>query len=323
MNSTALILGISGQDGAYLAEFLLGKGYEVHGTSRDVGQNSFGNLKALGILDKVQLHSAEPRDFRSLLQVVSDVAPVEIYNLAGQSSVGHSFFQPISAFESIAVATVQLLEVLRYLNSPARLYNASSGECFGAVPEGESCDELRPFSPSSPYAMAKAAAYWATANYRQAYGIYACSGILFNHESPLRPTRFVTRKIVSTAARIAAGESLRLELGNLDIWRDWGWAPEYVLAMWAMLQQDSPEDLVIATGESHSLKEFLAAVFAANDLEWEAHVDISPELLRPSDIAYNRGNPSLAKKRLNWTAETNFQNLVNKLVAAESVNITR
>lgn len=313
----ALILGISGQDGAYLARLLLSKGYDVHGTSRDVESRTFSGLEMLGISNQVTLHSASLIDFRNLLQVITAVEPDEIYNLAGQSSVGLSFSQPMETMESIALGTLQILEVIRYLNGKIRFYNASSSECFGDVPHGEHCDELSPFHPRSPYAAAKAAAFWATANYREAYGLYACSGILFNHESPLRPERFVTRKIVSTAVRIAKGENIRLHLGNLEIWRDWGYAPEYVEAMWQMLQLPKPEDFVIATGESHSLREFVEKVFCELSLNWHEHVEIDKSLLRPSDLVYSQGNPAKAKNILNWHAATGFDDLIRIIVDAE------
>jgi GDPmannose 4,6-dehydratase len=318
----ALIFGISGQDGAYLARLLLDKGYEVHGTSRDAEMQSFWRLDALQIRDRVRIHSASTRDFRNLLQLIDSVAPDEIYNLAGQSSVGLSFEQPIETIESIATAQLLILEVVRYLNRPIRLYNASSSECFGQVPPGTSCDESTPFAPRSPYATAKAAAHWSTVNYREAYGLYACSGILFNHESPLRSERFVTRKIVRAAAEIASGQRDDLQLGNLQISRDWGYAPEYVDAMWRMLQLDTPTDLVIATGEAHTLEEFTSAAFAHFDLDWRQHVRVDPSLFRPSELTYNRGNAFKAAETIGWQASTHFADLV-ALLAAPPERVTR
>src|SRR6266568_5915916 len=233
----ALICGVSGQDGSYLAELLLKKGYEVHGTARDAQVTSFPNLLTLGIRERVTFHSMAPNDFRSVLQVMAKVIPDEVYNLAGQSSVGLSFEQPVETLESISVGTLNLLEVIRFIGRPIRLYNAGSGECFGDT-GGAPEDENTPFRPRSPYAVAKATAHWEVANYREAYNLYACTGILFNHESPLRPERFVTRKIVKAACRIAAGSGEKLHLGNISIARDWGSAEEYVVAMWLMLQQD-------------------------------------------------------------------------------------
>ena len=259
---TALICGISGQDGTYLAQLLLEKGYRVIGTSRDAQVTTFGNLIKLGIRDRVEVASMALSDFRSVLQVLARFQPDEVYNLAGQSSVGLSFEQPVETLESISVGTLNLLEGIRFLNRDIRLYNAGSSECFGDTGDTPA-NEQTPFRPRSPYAVAKAAAFWQVANYREAYGLFACSGILFNHESPLRPERFVTQKIVRAACRIAAGSKERLTLGRLDIQRDWGWAPEYVEAMWKMLQQPQPEDFVIATGETHALQDFVAEAFAA------------------------------------------------------------
>jgi GDPmannose 4,6-dehydratase len=312
----ALIFGVSGQDGAYLSKLLLDRGYEVHGASRDAEAQSFRGLTLLGIRDRVTTHSAAARDFRQLLQLIDGIRPDEIYNLAGQSSVGLSFSQPVETMDSIAQATLVMLEVIRSLKLPVRLYNSASSECFGEVAPGKASDESTPFFPRSPYATAKAAAYWTTANYREAYGIYACSGILFNHESPLRSERFVTRKIFAAAAAIASGSSDRLTLGRLDVSRDWGYAPEYVEAMWRMLQHDTPQDFVIATGESHTLEELTSAAFACFNLDWHDHVDIDPALFRASEIPYSRGNPEKAQRLLEWEATTTFDNLV--AILAES-----
>ena len=316
MSKTALICGISGQDGAYLAQWLLGKGYRVVGTSRDAQMASFANLKRLGIRERVSVESVSLNDFRSVLQVVAKVEPDEVYNLAGQSSVGLSFDQPVETMESVSLAALNLLEVIRFLARPIRLYNACSGESFGNT-EREGADESTPFRPRSPYAVAKAAAFWEVANYREAYGLYACSGLLFNHESPLRPERFVTKKVVAAAQRIADGSGERLLLGDLSIHRDWGWAPEYVDAMWRMLQQDTPDDYVIATGESHSLESFVQAVFAAYDLDWRAYVQSDPAMFRPSDIAYGCGNPARAERKLGWHAQYRMNDVVRMLVDAE------
>lgn len=313
---TALICGISGQDGAYLARLLLQQGYRVIGASRDAQVGSFGNLAKLGIRDQVELASMALSDFRSVLQVLAKYDPDEIYNLAGQSSVGLSFEQPVETLESISIGTLNLLEGIRFLNRNIRLYNAGSSECFGDTGNAPA-NEQTPFRPRSPYAVAKAAAFWQVDNYREAYGLYACSGILFNHESPLRPERFVTQKIIRAASRIANGSNERLKLGNLDIQRDWGWAPEYVEAMWKMLQQPQPEDFVIATGETHSLQNFVEEVFAAVNLDWRSHVDTDPALMRPTDLAVSRADPSHAKAKLGWQAQTNMQGVVRKMVESE------
>jgi GDPmannose 4,6-dehydratase len=313
MTRRALICGISGQDGTYLAELLLGKGYEVTGTSRDAGSNEFRNLKAHGLRERVKLVSMNLTDFRSVLQVLTQAQPDEIYNLAGQSSVSLSFEQPIDTFESVAVAALNLLEAVRFMARPVRLYNACSSECFGDTGDA-AANEDTPFHPNSPYATARAAAYWSVANYRDAYGLHACSGILFNHESPLRPARFVTQKVVSAARRIAQGSRERLALGTLSIVRDWGWAPEYVEAMWRMLQQPKPRDYVIATGEAHSLEEFVAEAFGALGLDWRAHVDVDKSLGRPTDPHAVRGDPRRAAAELGWRAQTRMPALVRKLL---------
>jgi GDPmannose 4,6-dehydratase len=254
-------------------------------------------------------------DFRSVLQVLARVEPDEIYNLAGQSSVGLSFEQPVETLESVSVGTLNLLEGIRFLNRDIRFYNAGSSECFGETGEAPA-DETTAFRPRSPYAVAKAAAFWEVANYREAYGLFACSGILFNHESPLRPERFVTQKIVRAACRIAKGSDEPLKLGNLDIRRDWGWAPEYVEAMSAMLQHSEPDDFVIATGRTYPLAEFVAQTFACVGLDWQQYVDSDPNLLRPTDLRVSRANPARALERLGWQAKSDMPEVVRKMVAA-------
>jgi GDPmannose 4,6-dehydratase len=316
MAKIALICGISGQDGAYLARLLLDKGYQVHGTARDAQMSSFGNLELLGEKDRITFHSMALNDFRSVLQILAKVQPDEIYNLAGQSSVGLSFEQPVETLESISVGTLNLLEAIRFLHLPIRLYNAGSGECFGNT-GGEAADETTPFRPRSPYAVAKSTAFWEIANYREAYDLYACTGILFNHESPLRPERFVTRKIVKAACRIARGSQEKLRLGNISIARDWGWAPEYVEAMWLILQQDNPDDFVIATGETNTLEEFVAEAFSCLGLDWQDHVVADPSLLRPSEIMVSQGNPAKAAGILGWRAKYKMRAVVAMMVADE------
>lgn len=312
---TTLICGISGQDGAYLARLLLEKGYRVVGTSRDAQVSNFGNLVKLGIREHVEVVSMAMNDFRSVLQVMARVEPDEIYNLAGQSSVGLSFEQPVETLESVSVGTLNLLEGIRFLNRDIRFYNAGSSECYGEAGDVPA-DETTAFRPRSPYAVAKAAAFWEVANYREAYGLFACSGTLFNHESPLRPERFVTQKIVRAACRIARGSTERLKLGNLDIRRDWGWAPEYVEAMWAMLQHSEPDDFVIATGHTYPLEEFVAQAFDCAGLDWRQHVDCDPDLLRPTDLRVSRANPTRARERLGWQAKLAMPEVVRKMVAA-------
>jgi GDPmannose 4,6-dehydratase len=313
----ALICGVSGQDGAYLARLLLDKGYEVYGSSRDAQAATFTNLVRLGIKDRVSLESVSLIDFRSVLQALMKTQPDEVYNLAGQSSVGLSFQQPVETLESIALGTLNLLEAIRFTGRPVRLYNAGSGECFGDTGDAPA-DETTPFRPRSPYATAKAAAFWEVANYREAYGLFACSGILFNHESPLRPERFVTRKIVATACRIAAGGAEKLSLGNISIQRDWGWAPEYVEAMWMMLQTERPQDFVIATGATHPLREFIETAFAQLGLDWRQHVVSDASLLRPADIQLGRANPARAQAILGWQTRFKMHDVVRAMIEAES-----
>ncbi|MDZ4875526.1 MAG: GDP-mannose 4,6-dehydratase [Chroococcidiopsis cubana SAG 39.79] len=297
----ALIFGVSGQDGAYLAQLLIDKGYAVCGTSRDAQVSSFQNLIRLGIREQLKLESVALNDFRSVLQILNKFQPDEVYNLSGQSSVSLSFDQPVETFESISLGTLNVLEALRFIDRPIKFYNAASSECFGDT-EGKAADETMPFRPKSPYAVAKASAFWQVANYRKAYDLFACSGILFNHESPLRPERFVTQKIVSAANRIAKGSKEKLYLGDISIQRDWGWAPEYVKAMWLMLQQGQPDDYVIATGESCKLEDFVAAAFACVGLDWRDRVVIDTSLFRPTEIAVSKGNPAKARKKLGWQA---------------------
>jgi GDPmannose 4,6-dehydratase len=256
-------------------------------------------------------------DFRSVLQVLRRVQPDEIYNLSGQSSVGLSFEQPVETLDSNIVGTLNLLEGIRFLARPVRFYNAGSGECFGDAAAPAGADESTPFRPRSPYAVAKAASFWLVANYRAAYQIHACTGILFNHESPLRPERFVTRKVVAAACRIARGSRERLELGDLSVRRDWGWAPEYVDAMWRMLQREQAEDYVIATGATHSLQDFVQLTFAELKLDWRAHTSFSEQLRRPSDIAEGRGDAAKAARDLHWTAQRRMPEVVAAMVHAE------
>lgn len=317
MTRRALICGISGQDGALLAKLLLDKGYQVCGTSRDAELSRFANLDRLGIRGQVSTCSMTLTDFRSVIQVLKDTQPDEVYNLAGQTSVGLSFAQPVETLESIAFGTLNLLEALRFTGGPTRLYNAASSECFGESSADAPATETTPFHPRSPYGVAKATAFWTVANYREAYGLFASSGILFNHESPLRPERFVTRKVVRAAVRIAAGSDEKLKLGALHVIRDWGWAEEYVDAMWRMLQLDAATDFVIATGRSHSLEYFVARCFELLGLDWRDHVESDPKLFRATDIATSHGNPERARRLLDWEAKVDFDEMLRRLIAAE------
>lgn len=316
-NRRAMICGISGQDGAYLARLLLEKGYEVIGTSRDAQSGKFINLRKLKIYERVTLCSMTMTDFRSTLQVLKHYDPDEIYNLAGQTSVGLSFEQPVETLESIAVGTLNLLECVRFLQTNTRIYNASSGECFGDTGENPA-SEITSFQPSSPYGVAKSTAHWLVSSYRKAYGIHASSGFLFNHESPLRLERFVTQKIVQAAYRISIGRQESLRLGNLDIERDWGWAPEYVEAMWLMLQRSQPEDFIIATGSSIKLREFVETVFDVFGLDWRRYVIVDEKLFRSADQLFSRANPSKAHSELNWRAQTMPLDVARRLAKSAS-----
>ena len=317
---TALISGISGQDGSYLAQLLLEKGYNVCGTSRDAQMSTFNNLSYLGIRNQIKLDSMSLNDFRSVLQVLTKYQPDEIYNLAGQSSVGLSFQQPVETLESIATGTLNLLEAIRFIGAKIKLYNASSSECFGDL-GGQPATEITPFRPRSPYAVAKSAAFWEVANYREAYNLFACSGILFNHESTLRPQRFVTQKIASVVCKIAKGSNEKLHLGNISVQRDWGWAPEYVKAMFLMLQQDEPDDYIIATGETYSLQDFVLEAFTSVGLDWQDHVEIDQSLYRPTDISVGRANPIKAEQKLGWKANYKMPDVVRMMVKNRMANL--
>ena len=312
-NRTALICGVSGQDGSYLAQLLLRKGYAVWGTSRDVQGSTFGNLKKLGIFEKIKLLSMVPEDFRSVLMAIKQSKPGEIYYLAGQSSVGLSFEQPAETIQSVVIGTLNMLEACRMYDKQIRLYHAGSSECFGDT-EGQAANEHTPFNPRSPYAVAKASAFWLVDNYREAYGLFACTGLLFNHESPLRPTRFVTQKIIQAAKRISKGSGEKLMLGRLDISRDWGWAPEYVEAMWQMLQLEEPEDFVIATGLTSSLEDFTAKAFGMLNLNWRDHVVQDQTLFRPTDLLLSRADPMKARLKLGWQAKVTAQQVVERMI---------
>lgn len=311
--TTALIIGISGQDGSLLADLLIRKGYDVWGTSRDAEGHRFGNLETLGLQSKVKLRSMNALELTSILKTLDECRPDEIYNLGGQSSVSLSFEQPSETLTSIVIGTQNILEALRTTGSKARFYSATSSDCFGEA--GAPATESTPFRPKSPYAVAKSSAFWQVSSYRDAYGLFAVSGILFNHESYLRPPRFVTSKILGTARRIAAGSSERLRLGDVDIVRDWGYAPDYVDAMWRMVQQSEPRDLVIATGHSMRLRDFAAAAFAGFDLDLDQHLDIDRSLFRPNEIRVSSADPSAAAKWIGWEASLKGDALVQRLLA--------
>lgn len=313
---TAIIFGISGQDGAFLSHLLLKKGYRVVGVSRDIRKTSFNNLHRLNVYNDIELISTSMLDFDAMLRVIKKTRPDEIYDLSGQSSVALSFAKPVETYESISIANMNLLEVLRRVDTSVKFFNAGSSDCFGNA-NGHAATETSPFNPRSPYAVAKSSACFQTANYREAYHLFACTGILFNHESFLRPEKFVTRKIVNTACRIAAGSDEKLILGNIAIERDWGWAPEYVKAMWLMLQQKTPDDYIIATGITCSLEKFISAVFEALDLKWKEHVITDIKYMRPTDIRIVRANPAKAEKKLGWKAVYSTCDVAKLMVEAE------
>jgi GDPmannose 4,6-dehydratase len=312
VTKTALIAGITGQDGAYLARHLLEAGYRVVGSSRDAQSSDTSRLDRLGIAQDIELISLAPNDFRSVLKALSSIEPTEIYNLAGQTSVGLSFEQPVECMESIAGGTLNFLEVMRYLEAPTRLFSAGSSECFGDTQQ-EAANEATAFHPRSPYAVAKSTAFWQVANYREAYGIFCCTGILANHESPLRPQRFVTQKIIDGVRRIKRGETQELRLGNLDIWRDWGWAAEYVVAMHQMLQAPIAKDYLIASGHTTSLREFVRLAFAAAGLEADRYLVSDATFLRPSDLKYSSMDPSLIFTDLGWKAQAQPSEIVQRM----------
>ena len=312
----ALIAGITGQDGAYLASHLLSLGYTVVGTSRDSSSCNSSRLERLSIHRDVELVSLAPNDFRSVLKTLTSTAPDEIYNLAGQTSVGLSFEQPVECMESIAGGTLNFLEALRYLGLASRFFSAGSSECFGDT-GAQSANEISPFCPRSPYAVAKSTAFWQVASYRDAYGLHCCTGLLANHESPLRPQRFVTQKIISAVKAIKAGTQNKLTLGNLDIWRDWGWAPDYVQAMHLMLQHDTPTDFIVATGKTHSLRDFVDQAFDFVGLNSCDYLQTDSSLFRPSDLKYSSVDPANIKNKLGWQASVDFRGIIERMMCAQ------
>ena len=306
----ALITGITGQDGSYLAELLLAQGYEVFGLVRRSSSQRLERLTP--VRDRVRLIAGDLLDSSSLMRALNESRPHEVYNLAAQSFVPTSWSEPVSTAEVTALGVTRLLEALRAVCPEARFYQASTSEMFGKSPPPQS--ETTPFHPRSPYGVAKVYGHWATVNYRESYGLFAVSGILFNHESPRRGFEFVTRKVTSTVARIHAGLEDRLILGNLDARRDWGYAEDYVRAMWLMLQQDEPEDFVIASGETHSVGELCRAAFAAVGLTWTDHVDSDDSLLRPAEVDHLVGDSTRAREKLGWRPEVSFEELIGKMV---------
>jgi GDPmannose 4,6-dehydratase len=310
---TALITGITGQDGSYLAELLLAKGYEVHGIVRR--SSTFGTQRIERIFDRLHLHYGDVTDGGAMARIVAEIEPDELYNLAAQSHVRVSFDQPHYTAEAVALGALNVLEAARAVPC-CRVYQASSSEMYGQVVETPQ-REATPFRPRSPYGVAKVYAHWITVNYRESYGMHASCGILFNHESPRRGETFVTRKITRAAARIARGEQDKLYLGNLDARRDWGHAADYVEAMWLMLQEDDPDDYVIATGETHSVREFCERAFAHVGLDYRDHVEIDPRYYRPAEVDLLLGDPSKARRQLGWVPKVTFEGLVAGMMDAE------
>ncbi len=315
MAKTALITGITGQDGAYLSKFLLEKGYCVFGIYRRLSTPNFWRLRHLDVLDRVNLIPGDLIDGGSLLEALRISEPDEVYNLASQSFVGASFEQPVVTGEMSGIGATRLLELIRITNPNIKFYQASTSELFGSGHSSAS-NESSSFRPSSPYAAAKLYSYWMTKIYREGFDIFACNGILFNHESPLRGLEFVTRKITNSVAKIYLGLDSELRLGNLEAKRDWGYAPDYVESMWLMLQQEKPDDFVVATNEAHSVKEFAEKAFNVVGLDWQKYVKIDNRFIRPLDVGYLKGDPAKIGK-IGWTPKVSFDELVNIMVKAD------
>jgi GDPmannose 4,6-dehydratase len=317
----AIITGVTGQDGSYLAEWLLNQGYEVHGVVRRSSTENFDRIAHLG--DRVKLHQADLLDQLSIIEVFREVRPDEVYNLAAMSFVPTSWKQPVLTGEFTGIGVTRVLEAIRLLDPQRiRFYQASSSEMFGKVRETPQ-NEKTPFHPRSPYGVAKVYGHFITVNYRESYGMFCCSGILFNHESPRRGREFVTRKVTDGAARIKLGLAKELRLGNLDARRDWGYAGDYVEAMWRMLQQDRPDDYVIATGESHSVGELVEEAFGLVGLDWRKHVVQDPSLARPAEVDLLVGDASKARRELDWRPKIGFHELVRRMVEADMERLKR
>lgn len=322
MSKSALITGITGQDGAYLARLLLGKGYRVHGVLARRSSDTLWRLRELGVADDVRLIDGDITDLSSMIRIVQQSGAEEIYNLAAQSFVGTSWSQPLLTGAVTGLGAVNLLEAMRIVNPRARFYQASTSEMFGQIVEPIQ-SETTPFYPRSPYGCAKLYAHWMTINHRESFGLHASSGILFNHESPLRGIEFVTRKVTDAAARIKQGKQQQLKLGNIDAKRDWGFAGDYVEAMWLMVQQEQGDDYVVATGRTTTVRDMCRIAFAHLGLDYERHVVIDPELFRPAEVEVLLGNPAKAKARLGWTARTTLEELIAMMVDADMRRVAR
>ncbi|MCI0342215.1 MAG: GDP-mannose 4,6-dehydratase [Planctomycetales bacterium] len=316
----ALITGITGQDGSYLAEFLLGKGYEVHGVVRRSSTEHFERIRHL--LGKIALHQADLLDQLSLITTLRDVQPDEVYNLAAQSFVPTSWAQPVLTGEFTALGVTKLLEAMRLASPKARFYQASSSEMFGKVRETPQ-SEKTPFYPRSPYGVAKVYGHFITINYRESYGLFACSGILFNHTSPRRGLEFVSRKVTHGVARIKLGMEKQLRMGNLESRRDWGWAPDYVQAMWLMLQQAQPDDYVVGSGEEHSVRELVEVAFGHAGLDWKAHIVTDPAFLRPAEVEHLLADPRKARAKLGWAPSLTFPEMIRRMVDSDLAVLSR
>jgi GDPmannose 4,6-dehydratase len=316
----AMVTGVTGQDGSYLAELLLDKGYEVVGIVRRTSHHSFERIEHL--LDRIRLVHADLLDQHSLTMAVQEVQPHEVYNLAAQSYVPTSFAQPVLTGEFTALGVTRILEAIRLACPSARFYQASSSEMFGKVREHPQ-NEMTPFHPRSPYGVAKVYGHWITVNYRESYGLYAVSGILFNHESPRRGIEFVTRKVTDAVARIKLGRAKELRLGNLEARRDWGYAGDYVDAMWRMLQADQPKDYVIGTGVMNSVRDLVELAFARAGLDWQQYVVIDPAFIRPAEVDVLQADPALARAELGWSPRVSFQELVGMMVDADLQRLSR
>ncbi len=314
MDRRALITGVTGQDGAYLAEFLVQRGYEVHGMVRQCSTQNYGRISHL--LDRIVLHQGDLLDQGSLTALLQEVRPQEVYNLAAQSFVPTSWSQPLLTGEFTALGVTRMLEAVRTVDPTIRFYQASSSEMFGAARE-KLQNEQTPFYPRSPYGVAKVYGHWITINYRESYDLFACSGILFNHESPLRGKEFVTRKITDAVARIKLGVQEKIQLGKLDAVRDWGFSGDYVKAMWMMLQQEKPDDYVVATGEAHSVRDLVDLAFGHVGLDWHDHVEIDPKLFRAAEVIALRGDATKARTQLGWKHRVSFAELVHMMVDAD------
>jgi len=321
-NKCALVTGITGQDGAYLAKFLLEKGYSVYGIHARRSTDTLWRLREVGVLDDVHLIEGDLTDLSSMVRGMEKTGAQEVYNLGAQSFVGTSWEQPILTAQATGVGALNMLEAIRIVNPKARFYQASTSEMFGLIQESMQ-SETTPFYPRSPYGVAKLYAHWMTVNYRESFGMHASSGILFNHESPLRGIEFVTRKVTDAVARIKLGKQKDLRLGNIDAQRDWGFAGDYVEAMWLMLQQEAPDDFVVATGRTTSVREMCHIAFAHVGLKHEDHVIIDPRFYRPAEVDVLLGNPAKAKAKLGWSAKTDLTTLITMMVDADLARVSR